>query len=64
MTSKYSSDELLDLMFSELIKRLTGFDPDYDAKVVTSLSETCKIPKRKILAKMQTYCHPGPRTLN
>jgi hypothetical protein len=59
-----SSDELLDVMFTELIRRLSGTDPEYDAEIVRSFSESLNIPKRKILAKIRTHCGGGQNTVN
>ncbi len=60
---KQSSAELLDLAFGHLIRRLSGFDVDYDAEIIKSFSETTQIPKQMILAQMQAHCRPGTRTL-
>ena len=43
------------LVWSTLLARLTGIDPDHDAEVIRSFCETFDIPARVVLAKVRTH---------
>ena len=63
-SSPISNETLLDMMFSDLMKRLSGTDPEYDSEIIDLFSEALQIPKRAIVNKMRAHCHPAPPTLN
>jgi hypothetical protein len=64
VSSSVSSDDMLDMMWTHLLKRLTGTDPEYDSEVIETFSQALQIPRRSIVNKMRAHCYPGPHSLN
>jgi hypothetical protein len=67
MTRKSASTEDLlsnPELWSELIRRLSGTDPEYDVEVIRSFCAYFKIPARRALAKIRAHGLSAPRTLN
>jgi hypothetical protein len=61
-----SSEDLLSNpeLWSELIRRLSGTDPEYDDEIIRSFCAYFKIPARRVLAKIRAHGVSAPRTLN
>jgi hypothetical protein len=63
--SKWSADLLSNPeLWSELIRRLSGADPDYDDEIIRSFCGCFKIPAGRVLTKIRAHGFSVPRTLN
>jgi hypothetical protein len=61
-----SSEDLLSNpeLWSELIRRLSGTDPEYDDEIIRTFCTYFKIPARRVLAKIRAQGLCTSRTVN
>jgi hypothetical protein len=57
MTATSSSALDIPMVWSTLLARLTGTDPDYDLEIIDGFCKAFGIPHRLVLSRLKTHLH-------